>query len=57
MIHPHTKLEFVNKDIGFGVFATEWIPAGTITWVQDKMDHTIKPDELSTYTDLEKHMA
>ncbi len=31
VIHPHTKLQYVNENIDFGVFATEFIPKGTIT--------------------------
>ena len=38
MIHPKTELQFINKEIGYGVVATEFIPAGTITWVLDKLD-------------------
>jgi hypothetical protein len=38
MIHPHTELRRVNDHIGFGVFATERIPKGTIIWVLDALD-------------------
>lgn len=38
MIHPHTELRFINESIGFGVFATEFIPKGTITWILDDLD-------------------
>jgi hypothetical protein len=38
MMHPSTELKFINADIGFGVFATEFLPAGTITYVQDSLD-------------------
>lgn len=38
MIHPSTELRFINNEIGYGVVATEFIPAGTITWVLDKLD-------------------
>lgn len=40
MIHPATELRHVNDIIGYGVFATEFIPAGTITWVRDELDQT-----------------
>lgn len=40
MIHPATELRFVNDTIGYGVFATAFIPAGTITWVRDDLDQT-----------------
>lgn len=38
MIHPYTKLKFIHPSIGYGVVATQLIPAGTITWVMDKLD-------------------
>lgn len=38
MIHPHTELRFISEDIGHGVVATQFIPAGTITWVLDQLD-------------------
>ncbi len=38
MIHPNTELKFISNEIGYGVVATQHIPAGTITWVQDKLD-------------------
>ena len=38
MIHPKTELKFISKAIGHGVVATDFLPAGTITWVLDKLD-------------------
>ncbi|MGH7963716.1 MAG: SET domain-containing protein [Candidatus Binatia bacterium] len=38
MIHPDTELQFINKQIGYGVIATRLIPRGTITWVRDDFD-------------------
>ncbi|MDX2240397.1 MAG: SET domain-containing protein [Leptolyngbyaceae cyanobacterium bins.302] len=40
MIHPHTELRFINEFIGYGVFATELIPKGTITWILDDLDQS-----------------
>lgn len=40
MIHPATELRPVNVRIGYGVFATAPIPAGTITWVRDALDQS-----------------
>lgn len=45
MIHPHTELRFINEKIGYGVVATKFIPAGTITWVLDKLDREFTPKE------------
>jgi uncharacterized protein len=38
MMHPHTKLEWINDLKEYGVVATQLIPKGTITWVQDQLD-------------------
>ena len=45
MIHPNTELKFINKEVGYGVVATEFIPAGTITWVCDMLDREFSPVE------------
>ncbi|MGE0567780.1 MAG: SET domain-containing protein [Bacteroidia bacterium] len=31
-------MKFINSEIGYGVVATKFIPAGTITWALDKLD-------------------
>ena len=43
MIHPKTELRHISNEIGYGVVATEFIPAGTITWVLDKLDREFSP--------------
>ncbi len=43
VIHPHTELRFVDADTGLGVFATQPIVKGTITWVLDPLDQIIDP--------------
>ncbi|HLT54058.1 MAG TPA: SET domain-containing protein [Flavobacteriaceae bacterium] len=48
MIHPHTEIAFINKEVGYGVVATKRIPAGTITWVLDKLDREFTPKQLDT---------
>ena len=48
MIHPHTELKFISKEIGYGVIATQLIPAGTITWVLDKLDREFSPHEIQS---------
>lgn len=45
MIHPDTELKFISNEIGYGVVATKLIPAGTITWVLDKLDREFSPLE------------
>lgn len=46
MIHPATELRFISSEIGYGVFATELIPAGTITYVKDSLELIISPTAL-----------
>ena len=43
MIHPDTELRLANPQIGHGVFATRFIPKGTITWVRDRFDQAFSP--------------
>ncbi len=45
MIHPHTELKFISNEVGYGVVATQMIPAGTITWVMDKLDREFSPED------------
>ena len=47
MIHPDTEVKFISKEIGYGVVATEQIPAGTITWALDKLDQIFDPAEVA----------
>ena len=49
MLHPHTELRHVSKQIGYGVFATQLIPKGTITWVRDDLDQTFSPAEILSF--------
>lgn len=46
MIHPHTELRFISREIGYGVVATQFIPKGTVTWVLDKLDRTFDPEDV-----------
>ena len=43
MIHPKTELKLISKEIGYGVIAREFIPAGTITWALDELDREFTP--------------
>jgi uncharacterized protein len=52
MIHPHTELRYINDQMGFGVFATNFIPKGTITWALDGLDQILDPAYIET---LDKH--
>jgi len=41
MIHPASELRHVSSAVGYGVFATRFIPKGSITWVLDDLDQVI----------------
>ncbi len=49
MIHPKTELRFVDDAIGWGVFATEFIPKGTIVWVLDALDQSFTRKEFAAF--------
>ena len=56
MIHPDTELRLSNPQIGLGVFATRFIPKGTLTWVRDRLDQAFAPAAIaqlpSSYHDI-----
>lgn len=45
MIHPNTELRLVNPQVGYGVFATAFIPEGTIVYVKDGLEIEVSPDD------------
>lgn len=45
MIHPSTVLRFIDEHKGYGVFATEFIPKGTITYAKDNLEIQLSPQE------------
>ena len=47
MIHPASELRPVSSAIGYGVFATRFIPKGSITWVLDELDQVIDSARIS----------
>jgi uncharacterized protein len=54
MIHPDCELRFASPLIGYGIFATKFIPRGTITWVGDRLDQIIRPETICAYGSLLK---
>jgi len=56
MIHPHTELKFISDEIGYGVVATQFIPKGTITWVQDHLDIVFTPAQVLEMSDYYKNI-
>jgi len=47
MMHPATELRFINPDVGYGVFAVEPIPCGTVVWVLCRLDMVFSPGEVA----------
>jgi hypothetical protein len=43
MIHPQTELKLINKEMGYGVFATTFIPKGTILYAKDPLEIEVSP--------------
>lgn len=56
MIHPHTELRYIDEKIGFGVFATKFIPKGTIVWALDPFDQILQPSVLEQIDPYRKAM-
>ncbi len=56
MIHPHTEIKFINKEVGYGVVATDFIPKGTITWVLDKLDREFTQNEINKLEPIYKEI-
>jgi hypothetical protein len=57
MIHPHTELRRIDPVLGYGVFATTFIPKGTISFVKDPFDIEVTPEQFDTMSDLLKHQT
>ena len=49
MIHPSTELRHINDTIGYGVFATAFIPEGTIVYVKDSLELTVTESEYNQH--------
>ena len=43
MIHPSTRLVYIDAHIGYGIVASELIPRGTITYVKDELEICLSP--------------
>ena len=46
MIHPHTKVEFISDEVGYGLVASRHIRKGTVTWVLDDLDRLFYEEEV-----------
>ncbi|MEY2904912.1 MAG: hypothetical protein RJA52_928 [Bacteroidota bacterium] len=57
MIHPCTKLQYINDEMGYGVFASVLIPKGTIVYVKDPLEIEIDEDTFNGYPEvLQNHI-
>ncbi len=50
MIHPNTELRFINPQVGYGVFATAFIPEGTIVYVKDSLEIEVSPEDFNNHS-------
>lgn len=57
MMHPHTELRYINDQIGFGVFATRFIPKGTLTWALDDLDQILEPEVVEALDEDRKKLV
>lgn len=57
MIHPGTTLKGVSDTIGVGIFATSFIPKGTLVYVQDALEIELSPGEFDALQQPLKSMA
>lgn len=57
MIHPHTELRYINDEVGFGVFATKFIPKGTIVWALDDLDQIFTPSFVESLDEERKQQV
>ena len=61
MMHPHTDIRFISDEIGLGVFATKFIPKGTLIWTMCAFDRHFTPAEVAalpaTHQKLMQHYA
>ncbi len=46
MIHPATELRFISEAVGYGVFATQHLPKGTIVFVKDPLDIELSEQQI-----------
>lgn len=49
MMHPDTELRYVSEAIGYGVFATRFIPKGTIVYTKDPLEIEIAEEQFAQY--------
>ncbi|GAA0874198.1 hypothetical protein GCM10009118_06060 [Wandonia haliotis] len=56
MIHPKTELRFIDDHVGYGVFATDDIPEGTIVYVKDSLELVVTPTDYLLHSEEVKEV-
>ncbi|MDX2303840.1 MAG: SET domain-containing protein [Microscillaceae bacterium] len=54
MIHPKTELRYINDIVGYGVFALEDIPEGTIVYVKDSLEIVVSSTDYMLHSEAMK---
>lgn len=57
MLHPDTELRFVSEEIGLGVFATKFIPKGTIVWILDDLDQILDASYVDSLDEIRREIV
>lgn len=56
MMHPDTEIRFIDEKIGVGVFATKFIPKGTIVWVLDDLDMILEEEYVESLDEMRREI-
>jgi uncharacterized protein len=56
MLHPKTEVKFISHEVGYGVVATDFIPAGTITWALDAFDQVFSQKDFEKMDHAHQHI-
>jgi hypothetical protein len=54
MMHPDTEIRYVSKEVGIGIFATKFIPKGTIVWIKDDLDMILSEEYIESLDAIRK---
>ena len=57
MIHPSTELRLVSPHVGYGVYASQHIPKGSLVYVQDPLDIKITPQQYQRLDETSRQLA
>ena len=53
-MHPDTEIRYVSEEVGVGVFATKFIPKGTIVWIKDELDIVLDEEDIESFDEARK---